>query len=465
MIALALAACGPATENGPRKDRTSSTPTTPTVPTVPTYVTPPTLSASCEPEENTLRFLCTVEMDPAGPAEISFERADGTGSARTHYSAERLTSHDIGLYFMNPSTDYKWTASASEFPGVFVVGEVSTGIPPEGAALATEVEGESTADAFLLTSPCQGSGMPIVVDNQGELLWYDTLLTNAFIDSLIHTEEDTVMLQRSNTVLHETWMGEVLYRVSPGTNRLHHDIFRKDGLNYVLFEESILLHDRSYDLDGFYIFDDQGEVVAEWHLSDHFLPPDDPTLPANSIVDYSHANAVFVRDDGNVLLSFRHLSAFVLVNGDINDPDFGEILWRLTGDPDETEFGSDFTLTSSTVFSADFIRQHNVHQLPDGRYGLFDNRLSETARVSILSIDETNMTADVEQTWETAEMCRFQGSAWSTSAGNPVGHCAPEHYAQEFDIGGYPWAVFSLRVDCAVADSTYMPRMIPMDLY
>ena len=426
----------------------------------------PWIAASCEPQpENTLRFNCTVSIDPAGPVQIAFQRADGLGPVRTHKSGGSLAVHEVDLYFMNPETEYTWLASSSTTPEAHIEGDVVTGSPPAAAVVSGEVTGVSSADAFLLVSPCGGGGMPIVVDPSGALLWYEQLLEDTFIESVILTEDDTVMLLKGPEVLHQTWVGEVLFRVTP-TARTHHDVYRRNGLNYVLFKEGVPLYGRTYTLDGFVVFDNEGTVLAEWHLADHFTPPDDPGLPVGGVViDYSHANAIFVQEDGDILVSFRHLSAIFKVNGDLADPDFGEVIWRLVGDPDEMDLSSDFALTSTSGFSPDFVRQHNFHQNDDGRYLLFDNRFGEFARVSVLSLDEGARTANIEHTWDTGLTCSFQGSAWSTPVGNPVGACAQNRRAQEFDIAGYPLPLYSLTLSCDSGASTYIPRFIPMDLY
>jgi len=466
LLLLALMACDggePRSERPTGETSSTDTATTTSTPTsIP--VVPPTLSASCDVDEaNALRARCEVEIDPPGAVQIHFEAADGSGPIRTRRGDAELGAHAIGLYFMKPERTYTWTASAVAFPEVSVSGEVVTGAPPEEAQIAGIASGVSTADAFLMLSPCRAS-LPIVVDAQGELLWYEEV-TDGKVESLIWTEDDTLMVEAGREVYHFTWMGDELFRVTPGTETLHHDLFRKNGLNYALFRERRDLHDRLYDLDGFYVFDDTGTVLGEWYLGDHFVPPDDPDLaPGLVVVDYSHANAIFVEDGAEVVLSFRHLSAVMKVNGDLADPDFGEVLWTLVGDPDETDLTSDFVLTSTSGFSADFLRQHNVHRLSDGRYVMFDNRLAQTARVSILTVDEGLGTANIDQTWDTLQTCSFQGSAWVTAAGNPVAHCAPSRNSQEFDVGGDPYGTYSLTVTCGQGLSTYVPRAIPLTL-
>ena len=445
----------------PKPEDTGTVPSTTTTPVVP----PPTLTAICTLDEvNALRARCTVEIDPPGPVQVAFQNADGLGGTRTHVSEESLTSHEVGLYFMTAESEIGWTASPVSFPEVSVSGTVVTGAVPADATLAVLSSGVSTADAFLMLSPC-GGGMPMVVDTSGAVLWYEEI-SERKIESLVLTEDDTLMIEGGVEVFHFTWMGEELYRVVPGPETLHHDLFRKDGLNYALFKERLPLHGREYDLDGFYIFDDTGAVLYDWHLIDHIVPPDDPDLgDGNVVIDYSHSNGLFVDDDGDVFLSIRHLSTVLKINGDLADPDLGEVIWTLVGDPDEADVISDFTLSSSSGFSADFRRQHNAHLLSDGRLALFDNRVGETARASILTLDPAAGVANIDQTWDTQYSCSFQGSIWATQTGNPVAHCAPSRAAQEFDLGGGASPTYSLTLSCQGGLSTYIPRAIPLSLY
>ena len=52
-------------------------------------------------------------------------------------------------------------------------------------------------------------------------------------------------------------------------------------------------------LDGFYVFDGEGALVAEWHLKDHFVPSDDEGPDGLTIpLDTSHANAVWYAQSG-----------------------------------------------------------------------------------------------------------------------------------------------------------------------
>ena len=457
---LVMSCGGPGGRSIPSPDDTNDPPDTDQPNTFPT-ATVPVLEASCELDPaNALRVRCIVDVDPPTPVQIAFEPEDGSRPTLVRSGEASLPHHEIGLYFMSADTPYRWTASVIGPAQVRVDGVVTTGsLPAEVEDVIGVSTGTSTADGFLMLSVCSWT-TAIVVDATGQVLWYEAP-GQSFIESLILTEDDTLMAQQDSQIVHLSWMGDTLFDVTLEGATLHHDLFRKGGLNYALFSAVESANGHQYLMDGFHIFDDSGAVLETWKLIDHFTPPDDPLVP-EGIIDYSHANAIFVQDDGDILLSFRHLSSVVKINGDLADPDFGEIRWQLTGDPSESDFPSDFSLTSSAGTSPDFMQQHNVHLRADGRLGMLDNRRDENGRVSILTLDESTMQADIEQSWELDLSCPFQGSAWPTSAGNPVGACATPRTAKEFDVNGGALSIYTLEMDCAGDDRFYAPRFIPL---
>jgi hypothetical protein len=69
----------------------------------------------------------------------------------------------------------------------------------------------------------------------------------------------------------------------------------------------------------------QGKAVWEWRVWDHLDPAEFPiTAPQNERSEWTHGNAVSELPDGNLLVSFRHISTVVKV-----DRKSGAILWKL----------------------------------------------------------------------------------------------------------------------------------------
>ncbi|MCP4580401.1 MAG: hypothetical protein GY839_02195 [candidate division Zixibacteria bacterium] len=125
-------------------------------------------------------------------------------------------------------------------------------------------------------------------------------------------------------------------------------------------------------------------VVWQWRSWDHFEITDatwDIDLLANSI-DYVHANAIELADDGNILLSSRHMDEITKI-----DYETGEIIWRFGGENNE------FTLVGDHRW---FSHQHDIRELPNGNLTLFDNGNLNTpqySRAVEYQLDEPNRIA------------------------------------------------------------------------
>ena len=138
--------------------------------------------------------------------------------------------------------------------------------------------------------------------------------------------------------------------------------------------------------------DEDGNVVFEWKGIDHYDITDTNRGLTAAQIDYSHANAVELDKDGNILLSSRHMDEITKI-----DHDTGEIIWRLGGKKNQ------FTMTSAPGIPDDpeFFFQHDIRVLPDGSIGdisLFDNHNNNdpmNSRAMVFDIDEDNLTAEL----------------------------------------------------------------------
>lgn len=276
-------------------------------------------------------------------------------------------------------------------------------------------------------------------------------------------EDGTLLAIKSGDVLERDLDGQLIYRVSNPedyTNRVHHDSSRWNGWTYALFAESVDVSGENYEMDGFYVFDLDGNVVNTWHLKDFHMPAEGPTTTL--FRDYSHGNAVWVGEDGNALVSFRHLSSVVNVVADPDAPDFGAVNWVLGGDPLDGRLPADIALTAVDGIDASFLRQHNPQILPDGRLSLFDNRMTtaEDSRILVMDLQPQYGLAVIEEAYTLPTHCNFQGAASPLEDGTWVATCAPYRTAFQFDPGGTE-PRWSMAADCATAVSTYVPRMQP----
>jgi hypothetical protein len=120
------------------------------------------------------------------------------------------------------------------------------------------------------------------------------------------------------------------------------------------------------------------ELIFQWRAWDNY---DIRDLGGNS--DFPHMNGLDIDEDGNLLVSARHLSEVTKVN-----LDSGDIMWHLSGPHNSFNFVNDpFNGTSY---------QHNISALGNGHYMVFDNgdtRNQPISRAVEYQINLTNATA------------------------------------------------------------------------
>jgi hypothetical protein len=109
-----------------------------------------------------------------------------------------------------------------------------------------------------------------------------------------------------------------------------------------------------------------GQLAFAWNAFDHLsITATDPLIlrnigPDGGYLDFTHGNAIDQTQQGNYLLSLRHLSQVIEV-----DRNTGEIRWKLGG------VDSDFRFVDDPLNG--FSLQHGVRELPNGNLILFDN--------------------------------------------------------------------------------------------
>jgi hypothetical protein len=113
-----------------------------------------------------------------------------------------------------------------------------------------------------------------------------------------------------------------------------------------------------------------GQVLFEWNTADHVNPVTDRVTTGTAFEnDYAHINSIEVMADGDLLLSFRHLSAVFKVARTAHDGYAqGDVIWRLGGRH------SDFTFTDLQGHTdGGPCAQHTATELPNGHIMVFDN--------------------------------------------------------------------------------------------
>jgi hypothetical protein len=124
-------------------------------------------------------------------------------------------------------------------------------------------------------------------------------------------------------------------------------------------------------------------VIFQWRSWDYFKITDatHENLSASRI-DYCHANAIELDNDGNLLLSSRNMDEITKINRIT-----GKIIWRLGGKNNEFKFIND---------PIRFSHQHAIRRIPNGNITLFDNgnyHIPPFSRAIEYKLDEINKTA------------------------------------------------------------------------
>lgn len=181
-----------------------------------------------------------------------------------------------------------------------------------------------------------------------------------------------------------------------------------------------------------------GELLFEWRASDHF-PWTDSFEPIKTFTqedpwDWFHINSVEKDDDGNYLISARHLRTVALISGQTKSP-----IWRLGGKSSNFEDLSGGAATS-------YIGQHDAHWVPGNHNSVtfFDNRadwIHHTERRSIgtrIELDFENMTATLGQQYinDANVYSVSQGSYQTLPNGNVLLGFGNNGVMTEFDANG-----------------------------
>ncbi|MEO8146004.1 MAG: aryl-sulfate sulfotransferase [Bacteroidia bacterium] len=184
------------------------------------------------------------------------------------------------------------------------------------------------------------------------------------------------------------------------------------------------LHDSIMDLSAYHFFKKNGtagstsalvtgsviqeldsnkNLLFEWRTLDHlpFNSVDTFYMGSNTVVDWTHSNALEIDYDGNILMSSRHLNEITKINRTT-----GDVMWRMGGNYNEFTFIND---------PFPFWGQHDIRTVGNGRVTLLDNGkhyTSHGARGVEYQLDEVNKTATLM--WDYT----YDPALWSGGAGN-----------------------------------------------
>ncbi len=131
-----------------------------------------------------------------------------------------------------------------------------------------------------------------------------------------------------------------------------------------------------------------GSVAWEWHSEDHIAPAETTAqydglyigaeTPSGHVTDLIHMNSIDVDpNNGNLVVSARHLDAVFEIRRNPGQPDDGTIVWKLGGNAPTSPSTKDISIVGDPFGGPR--RQHDARLSADGHLTLFDNESSTTS--------------------------------------------------------------------------------------
>jgi hypothetical protein len=172
-----------------------------------------------------------------------------------------------------------------------------------------------------------------------------------------------------------------------------------------------------------------GLVMWEWHSYGHIPLAESYATPENSrSYDAFHLNSIQALPHGRVLLSARDTSTVYKV-----DRSTGRVLWRLGGKASDFRLGHD----------AGFWLQHDAQLLPGHRISVFDDEAgppqkAPASRGLVLALDGRRATANVDATYRRSDhtSAQSEGSVQTRPGGNVFVGFGSTPFFSEFSAGG-----------------------------
>jgi hypothetical protein len=287
---------------------------------------------------------------------------DATGFTQQYWI--RCLPHDFPL--VAPST---YPAAGSPTPGWYLIGNLFT---------------------------AAGSGaFAMIVDANGTPIWYHRMASDQKNPTVVTPLPDstvgitTTANPSIGTLYHlDTWTTQAISTVGIPLN--NHELLLLPNGDFMLISYPTLT---GVDLTGLETYgpnstildcavqevDPQGNLVWDWRASNHTDPAKESVVPAGAgtaadPADVYHCNSVDVNANGDVLISFRHMNAVLLVSKTT-----GNVVWKLSGTPYNKDGAQILTIQGDPEGA--FYVQHDARFQPNGDSSVFDDHYSAVAAV------------------------------------------------------------------------------------
>lgn len=369
---------------------------------------------------NPLQVSITISTEMATDAYIEYWPSGSDSKSKSDVSSDKL-NHKIELIGLTSNSDYKYyiqlkndEIESKSKEHSFITGSLPEHIPHFDLVVGNE----DVFDGFLMLRKMDDPGTQIVVNNKGEIVWYQVSDSVIFRPFSITSDNTYLALKGPKEIIEMNYFGDtILYFNSKNgfKKKLHHEIFKNDNKQIVVLTKE----EKIFDLtefggseevkvvgDGILILDTLGNTVWSWNMFDAMdIEPSKKMYQTRG--DWSHGNALSLDTDNNFLISFRNFNQIWKI-----DATDGHVIWKL-GD------NGDITLDKDDHFRV----QHAVHINPNGNIMLFDNihtvGKSRSSRAIAFKISDATKTA--EKTLEVS----LPDSLYSFKQGN-VNFISPE---------------------------------------
>jgi hypothetical protein len=348
---------------------------------------------------NSLIQNLDVRLSEAAEAWVEYYPKNQSGKIlKTRPTPNPDTAHRIQVMRLTADTEYCYQVYArassdggpvsDSFPGQFLTGPIPVGL---AGSTFNKTFGNQTYGLTLLDFNDNDFSGLVALDEDARLVWYYQHAFPVFAAAQKENLNLVFGLLNGRNFVEIRPDGTRVRRITDlledGTpcapaGRWHHEALVRPG-GKVLFMGSEI---RDVNFNG--VFRKQtGDTIVEWDqapgtvstlvsLFDLLDPARDRTGASNTKAgphaffwlgcqeefhseDWTHANSIWVADDGSVIVSIRHLNQVIAIA-----PDLQSVLWRLGGP------GSDFSFPDS---NDQFYFQHTASLTPDGNVLLFDN--------------------------------------------------------------------------------------------
>jgi hypothetical protein len=279
------------------------------------------------------------------------------------------------------------------------------GLQPPPVRIRTAARSTAPGYIFLGAKAKVVQAGPMIVDNRGQVVWFNPLDTHGIADFKVQRYHGKPVLT--------WWRGRAPMGVGSGYYAIYNDRYKviarvRAGHGYAGDIHEFVITPRNTGLFTIYhripvdltsiggpkegrIFDGiiqevaipSGKVLFEWHswptigLDESYAPPPDKDKGAKAPPDdYIHLNSIDIERNGNLLVSARNTRAIYEI-----DRKTKKVLWRLGGKK------SDFKMGEGTNFAW----QHDARRQRDGTITIFDNGaappVEQFSRVLVLRLN------------------------------------------------------------------------------